>query len=321
MMTASKVSPPLAQRSSFREIFQELRHTIDLLIHELTSTELIAASVYQLPVIKKGTEVISAKPEYIPVESLFDKQAALTLACHSYSDFWISSNPDISTRHPIRRPGVLLFKRTESSNQLHHLVTQSNLLKNEFESLVKQIPESSRFNFLHDLIPGLMTLHVYRHIFITEQKLQAIGFFWANKQSIVRVTKDQMINRLRISQRNPGRQFLNVEDFDAWKEAVESEIQTVMSVSNHAELRIRRPIKVQPMMRLTFHKESEQNKAQIIQIPNPIPAIILCNENELPRLGNLKNYDKNTIVHKKEPTPAKVNCLVPRLHLYELLLS
>ena len=84
------------------------------MIQELTSAELIAASVYQLPVIKKGEEEISAKPEYIPVESLFDKQEALALACQSYSDFWISSNPDISTRYRITSYNVCYTKLLRS---------------------------------------------------------------------------------------------------------------------------------------------------------------------------------------------------------------
>lgn len=313
------IHPHLTQRSSLRDVFHELRHTIDLLIEELANYELITASVYQLPVINRGEEEISSNPEFISVEPYSDTQAASVAAYQSYSDFWISSNPKISTRHPIRKPGALLYKKNKNNDQLRQLVNQSNLLKTDFESLVKQIPESSRFNVLHEIIPGLMTLHVYRKIFITEQKLQAIGFFWANKQSIVRVTKEQILKRLRESQRNPGRQFLNIDDLDAWVEAVEGEIKTVMSVSNTTELRIRRPIKVQPMMRLTFYKESYQDKAEIIQIPNPIPAIILCEENELPRLGNLKSYDRFNVIHKKKPTPAKVNCLVPRLHLYELI--
>ncbi len=304
-------------RFLLRHYFDQLQQVTSSFIDTLRLIPLCDTRIFSLPDILREQEN-QPHPSYIPVHTICDHKQALSLACKAYSHFWMQENADISTRHPSRLPGVLVFERTEIRSLLHELALEINKLKNLFEQQAQSIPAESRFTELHDMMPGLMTLQVYRKIFISDESFYSVRFFWANKQYIQKVTKNEIIQRLKNSKQNPGRQFLNAEDFDAWQDAVEQEIEIVMAVSDSAELRIRRPIKVQPMARLTQSKHPEKQSSSVKQIAAPLPIILFRSDEHL-RIGTLKNYNADSISHKRIPSPPKVELLIDRLHLYKLL--
>lgn len=297
--------------------FDELKQASTELVRLLRQTPVHDARIFELPHILRNDEN-TLLPSSILVKQISAHQSALSLACQTYNHFWVHENPNVSTRHPHRLPGVLILEETTKKSQLLEIVAEVNRLKELFEMHTLDIPAELRFSTLHDMLPGLMTLHVYRKIFISDDIFYSIRFFWANKQYIQKVTKNELIAKLQKSKVNPGRQFLDKKDLDAWQDAVEQELDIVMNVAESAELRIRRPIKVQPMARLTQKKLYNDEKTYVKQVANPIP-IILFNQNNSLRVGSLADYNAEVIAHKRSPTPAKIELLIDRLHLYKLI--
>ncbi len=307
----------LPDRSGLRRAFDEMRSAIDELCEAITEDCVINGAVFDLPAILKQdvTDNSPLDPEFISVNTINDRTAAISRTKDAYRNLWISSNPDISTRHPYRLPGALILDMNYS-HIFRPLVERVNNSKSEFENQSLALPELIRFTELHDLFPGLMTIQACRKISLINEPLQSVRFFWANKQAISKVTKEEIITRLRKSQINPGRKMLSPDDQNVWFEKVENEIAAVMAVSDNAILRIRRPINVQPMARISRIEALPGEKQNIQQIPNPIPILVLSEKDGYLKLGELKDFDKFGVKHKLQPRKPKLSPIIERLHLY-----
>ncbi len=307
----------LPNRSGLRRAFNEMRTAIDELTSVITESTVINGVVFDLPSILKTdvTDNSPLDPEFISVNTINDRSTALSKTKDAYRNLWVSSNPEISTRHPYRLPGALILDNSYG-HIVRPLVDRVNNAKSEFENRSLALPEMMRFTELHDLFPGLMTIQACRKISLVSDSLQSVRFFWANKQAITKVTKEEIITRLRKSQVNPGRKMLSPSDLDVWVEKVEKEISSVMAVSDNALLRIRRPINVQPMVRITRVQALPAQKQNVQQIPNPIPILVLAGADESLKLGELKDFDKFGVNHKLQPRKPKLSLIIERLHLY-----
>lgn len=195
-----------------------------------------------------------------------------------------------------------------------------NALKQQFESyVVKHIPiPDQRFIVLHEqLFPGLMTLQLYRQIIATNQLLRSVRFFWNNKMSIERKSRDQIISGLRKSQLNPGRSLL-ADEKDAWFDAVENEIELISGFSNQTEFRIRRPIRVQPMVRFAPLLKNEVKPKAMSCLCLPLsftPSRIHS------QIRALMSYSEKDIQHRRDPSEQRqyeTELLIPRLHLFKV---
>ena len=288
--------------------------TLNALLHDAT---LHQAAVFELPITLAGEErePVSA----IPVTPHTDPVVALSMACRAFGQFYLPPDSPYSTQSPFRLPGYLLVEIPNVQHGLQ-LVRSINQLKTDFSrTVLTAIPQvNQRFPLLHDhLFPGLITLQLYRNIIATDTPLQSIRFSWANKQSITCPDHKAVLDSLYRAQTNPGRSMLS-EEFDFWFENVEAEIALIKSLPDNTEFRIRRPVRVQPMIRFAPLPETALSAKAM---SCPLPAIVFLQRAcPLPKIRPLVDYQELNVKHRLPPTPRQeLELLIPRLHLYRLL--
>lgn len=185
--------------------FQRQESKLKQLYEQLNSYSLLAAHVFILPDVEKGSE-------HEPVTKIIVNEEtgnnALNIGLNHYQKLFIyHNNQNISSKAAVRLPGVLCF----SVNQQQYrsallLIEEINKLKAELEHIVtvqSGVDKEQRFEFVHSQLHGLITLNAYRTITPLINP-DSVRFGWANKNIINKVTKDQILQRLEKSY-NAGR--------------------------------------------------------------------------------------------------------------------
>ena len=293
--------------------FAALEIALQHLHQQLNALPLLAARVFLLPEIEKGTE--HQPIEKITVTAKVGNEAK-DLGLQHYQRLFIHhQGQNASSKAALRLPGVLCF--TVSDKQLgecENTIYQINQLKSELEHIItveSGLPSEQRFEFVHTHLHGLITLNTYRTITPLINP-SSVRFGWANKHIIKNVTREEILAQLKKSL-NAGRA---VPPFsrEQWMALISLEINDVKRLPENTRLKIKRPVKVQPIARVWYQEQQKQ-----VQHPCPMPLIAFCQEQsaaELPKLGELTDYDINQIKHKYKPDAKPLRLLVPRLHLY-----
>lgn len=305
-------------RTELRETMSHIVEAINELKEFIAATPVAAGMVFELPPVLAEEE--HAPVTFIPVTSHSDPFSAAAMACRAIGQFYASPGSNVSTKSTFRLPGCLLLTPVNVAHGLQ-LIERVNTLKQQFADIVAEnIPETNkRFVVLHEhLFPGLITLQLYRKIIAVAHPLQSIRFSWANKQSITSPTREELLTQLKRAQQKPGRSLLP-DDYEAWVESVAKEINLIQSLPGDSQFRIRRPVKVQPMIR--FAPVLGYSGAAPKPMSCPLPAIVfLRNDEHIPIIRPLSPYDKNQIKHRRPPLQRQdLELLIPRLHLYRLL--
>lgn len=291
------------------ECFTQMEQKTRLLCEKLIQLPLFSAQVFELPVIEKGEEneeitTISVTPH--------EGHTALELGLSSFQQHFMFNNPDnASTKSARRLPGVLCFKSDLSDEtEISQLVNETNHLKAELHRIItieSGLPSEQRFDFVHRPLQGLITLNAYRSFTLLFNP-SSVRFGWANKNIIKNIKRDEMLNQLEKSLR-AGRTVPPYTKTQ-WHELVNAEIELLHQLPASVKLKIKRPVKVQPIARVWYSEQQKQ-----FQHPCPIPLIVLCSE-QSPKLGQLPDYDAATIRPKHKPRSIPVRLLIERLHLY-----
>ena len=293
--------------------FAALEIALQHLHQQLNALPLLAARVFLLPEIEKGTE--HQPIEKITVTAKVGNEAK-DLGLQHYQRLFIHhQGQNASSKAALRLPGVLCF--TVSDKQLgecENTIYQINQLKSELEHIItveSGLPSEQRFEFVHTHLHGLITLNTYRTITPLINP-SSVRFGWANKHIIKNVTREEILAQLNKSL-NAGRA---VPPFsrEQWMALISLEINDVKRLPENTRLKIKRPVKVQPIARVWYQEQQKQ-----VQHPCPMPLIAFCQVQsaaELPKLGELTDYDINQIKHKYKPDAKPLRLLVPRLHLY-----
>ncbi|CFQ27478.1 MULTISPECIES: DNA replication terminus site-binding protein [Yersinia] len=293
--------------------FTSLEVALQLLHQQLNDLPLLAARVFSLPEIEKGTE--HQPIEQISVTATVGNQAREMGLQHYQRLFIHHQGQNTSSKAALRLPGVLCFSVTD--NQLvecQHTIGEINQLKSELERIItieSGLPSEQRFEFVHTHLHGLITLNSYRTI-TPLLNPSSVRFGWANKHIIKSVTREEILAQLNKSL-NAGRA---VPPFtrEQWVESISMEINDIQRLPEKTKLKIKRPVKVQPIARVWYQEQQKQ-----VQHPCPMPLIAFCQAQsvaELPKLGELTDYDVRHIKHKYKPDAKPLRLLVPRLHLY-----
>ncbi|MGP2923707.1 DNA replication terminus site-binding protein [Serratia bockelmannii] len=293
--------------------FNELEQALGALQQQITPLRLLAARVFSLPEVEKGQEHQAIS--HIAVEQHVG-QAARDLALEHYQRLFIHHNREnVSSKAAVRLPGVICL----AVEQPEYLTLQAQLalinrLKGELEQIItvdSGLAPEQRFEFVHTHLHGLITLSAYRTLTALTNP-DSVRFGWANKHIIKNVKRDDILAQLEKSLK-AGR-AVPPHSREQWAALVSREIDDVSRLPQHATLKIKRPVKVQPIARVWYQQQQKQ-----VQHPCPLPLIALCQVESgaaVPKIGELLNYDVDAVKHRYKPDARPLRLLVPRLHLY-----
>jgi len=293
--------------------FTELEQALGALQQQIAPLRLLAARVFSLPEVEKGQEHQAIS--HIAVEQHVG-QAARDLALEHYQRLFIHHNREnVSSKAAVRLPGVICLAVEQPEYQvLQTQLALINRLKGELEQIItvdSGLAPEQRFEFVHTHLHGLITLSAYRTLTALTNP-DSVRFGWANKHIIKNVKRDDILAQLEKSLK-AGR-AVPPHSREQWAALVSREIDDVSRLPQHATLKIKRPVKVQPIARVWYQQQQKQ-----VQHPCPLPLIALCqveNGAAVPKIGELLNYDVDAVKHRYKPDARPLRLLVPRLHLY-----
>ncbi|WP_421105488.1 DNA replication terminus site-binding protein [Serratia marcescens] len=293
--------------------FNELEQALGALQQQITPLRLLAARVFSLPEVEKGQEHQAIS--HIAVEQHVG-QAARDLALEHYQRLFIHHNREnVSSKAAVRLPGVICLAVEPPEYQaLQTQLALINRLKGELEQIItvdSGLAPEQRFEFVHTHLHGLITLSAYRTLTALSNP-DSVRFGWANKHIIKNVKRDDILAQLEKSLK-AGR-AVPPHSREQWAALVSREIDDVSRLPQQATLKIKRPVKVQPIARVWYQQQQKQ-----VQHPCPLPLIALCQVESgavVPKIGELLNYDAEAVKHRYKPDARPLRLLVPRLHLY-----
>ncbi|MCX2587075.1 MULTISPECIES: DNA replication terminus site-binding protein [Proteus] len=297
----------------FNRCFKLLETEIEALSTSLRKLTLLPSAVFELPDVSKEEE--HDEIAYVTVSPSYNEDA-LNLTLKLIANLFIYDNaPHISSKRAIRLPGVLCFStNNQTFKSVKKQVEQINLLKKQLSDIVTKesgISKEERFDFVHNQLKGLITLNAYRTLTLLSDP-DTVRFGWANKNIIKNLTRNEVLAQLEKSRE--ANRAVPPYTSEQWAERLDKEIITLSQLPENAKLKIKRPVKVQPIARVWY---SELQKQVQYACPLPLLAFYIDKENDFkPIIGELPDYDADNIQIRHRPKAKKLQLIIPRMHLY-----
>ncbi|WP_041457627.1 DNA replication terminus site-binding protein [Pantoea ananatis] len=297
--------------TDMQQCVKDLEQALGALRQQIESLPLLIARVFRLPPVEKGHE--HDPVTQLAVEQLLGIQARDMAMNHYCRLFMQHQSEKLSTKAAVRLPGALCLACSEQEEtELTERIAGINHLKARLEHLItveSGLPSEARFEFVHQHLRGLITLNAYRTITAIAAP-ESVRFGWANKQVIKNVKREEIVAQLKRSLKAGRAQAPWTRE--QWAEKVQQELADVRALPASARLKIKRPVKVQPIARIWRAEEKKQT-----QLACPSPILVLCRDrSQVPQLGELLNYDADNITHRYKPAAEPLSLLIPRLHLW-----
>ncbi|WP_413740969.1 DNA replication terminus site-binding protein [Sodalis sp. RH15] len=304
---------PLDLIARLNERFTTLQERLRNFQFLLTDAPWLTGRVFELPEVEKGRE--HQPVTGIPVIQHLGAQALSRGLEHFQRMFIYHQNQNSSAKAAIRLPGALCFDVDEALlENVLALTAEINRLKAELSHMItveSALPPEQRFEFVHTHLRGLKTLSAYRALQVIVDPW-SVRFGWANKQIIKNLTRAEVLAMLKKSL-EAGRAVPPYSK-EQWSEKIRQEMDVIGKLPPDIRLKIRRPVKVQPIARVWYQEQQRQ-----IQYACPSPLIVLCRRHAgapVPQLGELTDYRRDTIRHKYKPASRPAHLVIERLHLY-----
>ncbi|MCT8247766.1 DNA replication terminus site-binding protein [Proteus vulgaris] len=297
----------------FNHCFKLLETEIEALSASLRTLTLLPSAVFELPDVSKEEE--HDEVDYVTVSPSYNEDA-LALTLKLIANLFIYDNaPHISSKRAIRLPGVLCFSAdNQTFKSVKKQVEQINLLKKQLFNIVTKesgVSKEERFDFVHNQLKGLITLNAYRTLTLLSDP-DTVRFGWANKNIIKNLTRNEVLTQLEKSRE--ANRAVPPYTSEQWAERLDKEIITLSQLPENAKLKIKRPVKVQPIARVWY---SELQKQVQYACPLPLLAFYIDKESDFkPVIGELPDYDANNIQIRHRPKAKKLQLIIPRMHLY-----
>lgn len=312
--------------------FELLVKRYQSLIRELTS---VLKSVSKQSIGFEIEEILAVEEE-IAQEQGVDKLLVTSLdtdvvsihsnVCNSLSTIY-KTDPAYSTRFVSRFPGLILVENEHDT--IRKLVAEINSLKHEMGLAVRYVDETpigdkahdknlrtrdkyQRHQFVHKVLPGVMTEQLYRNIHIIEEEVTNCWFNWTQRQVPKNYFQDDVHAFLNFLKERPQENFT----FEQWDMKIEG-IRERLSEFHY--LQKKRVLRHMPIC--TYQYKDEQGKL-VRNTKNATTPFLLLNQKSkaLPTYSDLKNWDssernKKQRVERSNPNYSKTLLLnEPKLY-------
>ncbi|MGK3127820.1 DNA replication terminus site-binding protein [Pantoea sp. C8B4] len=297
--------------ADLHECVNALEQGLTTLRQQVEQQPLLIARAFSLPEIEKGHE--NDEIERIAVTQHLGQKARDMALAHYCRLFMQHQSEKLSTKAAVRLPGAICIEADEAvSEHISQQVADINALKVRLEHLItveSGLPSEARFEFVHQHLRGLITLNAYRSVTLLHAP-DSLRFGWANKNIIKNLTREAVVEQLERSLKANRAQAPWTRE--QWAEKVQQELDMILSLPADAKLKIKRPVKVQPIARVW----RASNKKQV-QLACPSPLLVLCRDKtQVPILGELLDYDADNVTHRHKPLAQPLHLVIPRLHLW-----